>query len=122
MKDLQFNCPQHSSYSLRRNALLLVVIALSAMLWEPSSLIAQPDLKADDNAKPKVQWNQFRGSANGHAGPTARPPVDWDADQIAWESQIPGTGLSSPVYQGKQAWLTSAITTPSSKEQDAEKR
>ena len=86
-----------------------------------SALIAQSAHKTDNKHKPKVQWTQFRGTGNGHADPNAHPPLKWNADQIAWETKIPGTGWSSPVYQGKKAWLTSAITTTLSKEELAKK-
>ncbi|MDB2687286.1 PQQ-binding-like beta-propeller repeat protein [Mariniblastus sp.] len=121
MNDLQITSPQRTRYRLQLLFLPVVVIAASAMLCTPATLIAQSAHKTDDTHKPKVQWTQFRGTGNGHADPTAHPPVKWDADQIAWETEIPGTGWSSPVYQGKRAWLTSAITTKLSEEEIAEK-
>ena len=66
-------------------------------------------------------WSQFRGAENGEAVASAKPPTKWDAQQTAWEVDVPGTGWSSPVYQTKRAWMTSAITTPLSEEEIAEK-
>ena len=57
-------------------------------------------------------WAQFRGTdGSGIAQADAKPPTQWDtARQTAWEVVIPGTGWSSPVYEGNRVWLTSAVT------------
>jgi len=116
MNILQITCPPRTSCSRHAITLLILVITTLAMLWEPSALVAQAAQKAN-TAEPKVQWTQFRGSRNGHADSSSQPPVKWDASQVAWEAEIPGTGWSSPVYQTNRAWLTSAITTPLSDEE-----
>ena len=121
MNEFQTVSPQRSRYPLRRIALLVFMIAIFDSVWEPSALVAQSDHKAGESGNSKISWTQFRGSANGHAEPTALPPVTWDTSQIAWETEIPGTGWSSPVYQDKRAWLTSAITTPLSAGEIAKK-
>lgn len=61
-------------------------------------------------------WAQFRGSdGTGIASPSAKPPTQWDANkQTAWEVAIPGTGWSSPVYEGDRVWLTTAVTKSAS--------
>ena len=119
MNDLQTIYLQPNRGS--RISLLVLLIMVSGIMLKPAAVFAQSQQKVDDNAKTKVQWTQFRGTGNGHADPTAHPPVNWDASQIAWKANIPGTGWSSPVYQGKHAWLTSALTTPLSKEEIAKK-
>ena len=49
-------------------------------------------------------------------------PVNWsDSDGIAWRTEIPGRGWSSPVIEGKQIWLTTAIETLA-KPEDAARR
>ena len=123
MNQLPTTCPHQSSRSLRHIALPVLIIATFAVLWKPSTLIAQDEHKATDNPKPKVQWTQFRGTGNGHADPAAHPPASWDASQIAWETEVPGTGWSSPVYQNqdKHAWLTAAVTTTLSGKRDRRK-
>ena len=69
----------------------------------------------------RSHWSQFRGLGNGEANASAKPPIKWDAEQTVWEVDIPGTGWSSPVYQGKRAWMTSAFNVPMSKEEIAKK-
>jgi outer membrane protein assembly factor BamB len=55
-------------------------------------------------------WPQFRGpDANGHAR-TRDLPATWsETENIRWKSPIPGLGWSSPVVDGQQIWLTTAI-------------
>ena len=61
----------------------------------------------------KSQWTQFRGNTgNGIAVDSAKPPVKWTAKEQAWETDIPGTGWSSPVYQSNRAWMTTSVTVP----------
>jgi outer membrane protein assembly factor BamB len=57
-------------------------------------------------------WPQFRGpTGQGIAADSADPPVVWGpTENVAWKTQIPGGGWSSPiVYQGR-VYLTSALT------------
>lgn len=57
-------------------------------------------------------WTQFRGAnGTGIADESATPPTKWDLKkQTAWSTKIPGTGWSSPVYDGENIWLTTAVT------------
>jgi outer membrane protein assembly factor BamB len=52
-------------------------------------------------------WPQFRGpDGTGHAD-EANLPVTWGGKQnVAWRTEIPGTGWSSPVIWGNQVWMT----------------
>ncbi|MFW6370198.1 MAG: PQQ-binding-like beta-propeller repeat protein [Bacteroidota bacterium] len=54
-------------------------------------------------------WTHFRGSSmDGHA-PVKTAPLEWDAEKnIAWKSEVKGSGWSSPVVYEQQVWLTSA--------------
>jgi outer membrane protein assembly factor BamB len=68
------------------------------------------------------EWTQFRGTnGTGVATAAAKPPTKWTNDQLAWSVDIPGTGWSSPVYDGKHLWITSAVTEEMSKEDMAKK-
>ena len=69
-----------------------------------------------------AEWPEWRGpGGQGHAVASALP-VNWsDADGIAWRTEIPGRGWSSPVIEGRQVWMTTAIETPASPE-DAARR
>lgn len=55
------------------------------------------------------QWPQFRGpDGQGHSN-DERVPLKWsETESIAWKSNVPGTGWSSPVIASGQIWLTSA--------------
>lgn len=55
-------------------------------------------------------WPQFRGpTGQGHAG-AASVPIVWDSKtNVAWNTEIPGAGWSSPIYWEGQIFLTSAI-------------
>ena len=54
-------------------------------------------------------WPDFRGPAGqGHAE-TADLPLTWsETENIAWKTEIPGRGWSSPVIHDGQIWLTTA--------------
>ncbi len=56
-------------------------------------------------------WNEFRGiNGTGHSSLTGIP-FKWsdDSDNIDWKVPLPGLGWSSPVIQGPNIWLTSAV-------------
>ncbi len=73
---------------------------------------------ANAQDKPASQWTQFRGNAgDGTALKSAKPPTQWNVEKLAWETAIPGTGWSSPVYESNRAWMTTAISTPMSREE-----
>jgi outer membrane protein assembly factor BamB len=67
-------------------------------------------------------WPQWRGpEGQGHA--IAKDfPVKWsETEGIAWKTETPGRGWSSPVIWGGKMWLTTAIETPA-KPEDIERR
>jgi outer membrane protein assembly factor BamB len=59
-----------------------------------------------------ADWLQFRGTTgNGVATPDTSaanaPPVSWkDATNVAWKSELPGRGLSSPIVVGNRVVVT----------------
>ena len=56
-------------------------------------------------------WPQFRGPAAGGVG-TGNPPVEWNGEtgkNVAWKTEIPGLGHSSPIIWGDKIFLTSAV-------------
>lgn len=55
-------------------------------------------------------WPQFRGpDGQGHSSARGLP-ITWSETQnITWKTPIPGRGWSSPVVQGDQIWLTTAL-------------
>jgi outer membrane protein assembly factor BamB len=55
-------------------------------------------------------WPQFRGpDGQGHSD-EASVPVEWSVDQnIAWKTELPGDGWSSPIVWRGRVYLTSAV-------------
>ena len=55
-------------------------------------------------------WPQFRGpDGQGHAVARGLPLTWSETENIAWKVEVPGLGNSSPVIQGEQIWLTTAL-------------
>jgi outer membrane protein assembly factor BamB len=77
---------------------------LLALLW----LAAVPLLSA---APPDV-WPGFRGAGmDGMAGDAALPSSWSKTDHVAWVSDVPGRGWSSPIVWGDTVFVTSAISS-----------
>ncbi len=55
-------------------------------------------------------WRQFRGNSGQGVSIETNLPVSWsETENIAWQTEIPGHGWSSPAIQGDQIWLTTAL-------------
>ncbi len=69
-----------------------------------------------------VDWPQWRGpDGQGHS-PVTGLPTEWsETTNVAWKTETPGRGWSSPVIDGKAIWMTTAIESAASPE-DAERR
>ena len=67
-------------------------------------------------------WPQWRGpDASGHA-PNGIYPVNWSSQEnIIWKKTLPGRGHSSPVHDGENIWVTTALETPASEEEKKER-
>lgn len=58
-------------------------------------------------------WPQFRGPASQGISSEANLPSLWTPEKnIAWKTELPGTGHSSPVIWGKRVFLTTSIEGP----------
>ncbi len=69
-----------------------------------------------------AEWPEWRGpGGQGHAKATGLPTSWSDTNNVAWKTDLPGRAWSSPVIEGKNIWLTTAIETPAKKE-DVERR
>jgi outer membrane protein assembly factor BamB len=69
-----------------------------------------------------ASWPQFRGPDGQGVSTGAAVPTQWGAEQnIAWKTDIPGRGHSSPVIDGEQIWLTTAIDKPTPEADRAER-
>ncbi len=69
-----------------------------------------------------AEWPEWRGpGGQGHALAKGLPTAWSETSGVAWKTAIVGRGWSSPVIEGKQIWLTTAIETPA-KPEDAARR
>ena len=65
---------------------------------------------------------QWRGpDGQGHAMASGLPQTWSETENVVWKTSIPGRGWSSPVIEGRQIWLTTALETPA-KPDDAQRR
>ena len=65
-------------------------------------------LSAEDEAR--QNWPQWRGPAADGVAPHATPPLRWSENEnIAWKTEIPGHGQSSPIVWGDTLFLTTAV-------------
>ncbi|HTN75406.1 MAG TPA: PQQ-binding-like beta-propeller repeat protein, partial [Pirellulaceae bacterium] len=69
-----------------------------------------------------AEWPQFRGpDGQGHSA-AKQIPLEWsETKNVAWKTELPGKGWSSPVIAGEQIWMTYAIETPLTEEQKKDK-
>ena len=57
-----------------------------------------------------ADWPQFRGpDGQGHSSERGLPLAWSETENVVWRTPIEGLGWSSPVVQGRQVWLTTAI-------------
>jgi outer membrane protein assembly factor BamB len=71
-----------------------------------------PEFTQDPEAPPTVNWPGFRGTNRAGIGDGADTPVDFDletGDGVAWDTEIPGLGNSSPVVWGDRVYVTTAV-------------
>ncbi len=60
-----------------------------------------------------ADWPQFRGPAGDGCASAEDLPTSWGGlfEPVAWQTDIPGRGWSSPLIVGSRVWLTSAEQT-----------
>ncbi len=69
-----------------------------------------------------AEWPEWRGpGGQGHAPAKGLPAVWSETSGVAWKANLAGRAWSSPVIDGKQIWLTTAVETPA-KPDDAARR
>ena len=68
-------------------------------------------------------WSQWRGPAGqGHAPAAKDLPLAWsESENVAWKTPLEGKGWSSPVLADGRLWLTTAVETPLSEAEKAER-
>lgn len=63
---------------------------------------------------PDVDWPQFRGPDGQGHGVGHNLPIKWsEITNIAWKTDLPGEGWSSPVIHNGKIWMTTAINDSS---------
>ena len=71
----------------------------------PTLALAALPVRAQD-------WPQFRGLSGDGVATAKNLPERWGGfDAPAWQTEIPGSGWSSPIVVGGRIWLTSAEQT-----------
>lgn len=58
----------------------------------------------------RADFPQFRGPNGNGTATGVRPPLKWSGDaDLAWATQLPGSGWSQPVVVGNTVFLTAAV-------------
>ena len=84
---------------MKINLAFLMIAAAVLAGWSPL-----PTLGADDD------WPQFLGPGARAVAANANLPDRWSAaENVAWKTDIPGRGWSSPVAWGNRVFLTTAV-------------
>lgn len=92
-----------------RHIALVLALGLPLAL-PPSGLVAQSTPPAEtDRTDATMNWPQWRGPG-GHGIAEGAFPETWSPTEgIAWKTEIPGRGHSSPVVWGDRIYLTTSI-------------
>src|SRR5947208_1055333 len=60
----------------------------------------------------EANWPQFRGADGRGVATNANFPEHWSAtENVAWKTEIPRRGWSSPIVWGNNVFLTSAVNS-----------
>jgi outer membrane protein assembly factor BamB len=86
---------------------LCVIVVASALLFPLQAFGERVDDRLPVNA---ADWPWWRGpERDGVASPDQAPPTEWSAEQnVAWKSEVPGRGHSSPTVVGPRVFLATA--------------
>ena len=71
-----------------------------------------------DEVIPERQWSHFRGHMSTGVLDHADLPKTWDVkggENILWNIEVPGLGMSSPVIWGDKLFITTAISSKDKK-------
>lgn len=75
------------------------------------TVVAVAVAAAPSRAADSTNWPQFRGpGGSGVAETSAALPLRWSAtENVAWVTEVPGRGWSSPIVWGDRVFVTSAV-------------
>ncbi len=86
---------------MKRNGIIAVALPVVAILMITSDASA---------AESSAHWPQFRGADARGVSEGSGLPDRWTATgNVAWKTDIPGRGWSSPIVWGNRIYLTTAI-------------
>jgi outer membrane protein assembly factor BamB len=89
-------------------AIGLTVQAQTRQGGKPSTQSTKAATAATDS--PARFWPQWRGPLGTGEAPSAQPPLEWgEGKNIAWKTEVPGRGKSTPVIWGELIFLTTAV-------------
>jgi outer membrane protein assembly factor BamB len=84
----------------------LAWLLISAAYLPPSIWSAEPSTAIEDN------WHQWRGPTATGVAVRGNPPLRWsESKNVAWKTELPGRGTSSPVVWGDQVFILAAVKT-----------
>ena len=76
-------------------------------------LVPAPEILAfEESSAPTVHWPGFRGANRSGVAVATDMPIDFDLSSgqgVAWRTELPGLGNSSPVVWGDRVYVTTAI-------------
>ena len=76
------------------------------MKWLSHNLLLISGLWVASSAT-AADWKQFRGPGGLGASDETGLPVKWSSDlNVAWRTELPGPGTSSPIVLGDRVYLT----------------
>ncbi len=76
-----------------------------------ASLIAAASCAVTSLASDNSSWPTWRGSSHTGVVEGSQPPVEWSEDKnIKWKTEIPGSGLATPVIWKDQIFLVTAVS------------
>ncbi|MEX2168625.1 MAG: PQQ-binding-like beta-propeller repeat protein [Pirellulales bacterium] len=105
---------------MKRAFLILTTLyAMSgcSLTWAQESNDPSQSSRANGKTDSTVNWPQFRGPGSRGVAGGANLPDRWSAtENVAWKTDVPGRGWSSPIVWGDRIFLTTVITSGTSDE------
>ena len=97
-------------------AIACVVAPVSPTCAREATTLDEP-ARAEVEANDAAQWPQFRGPDARGVATGANLPDRWSATKnVAWKTDIPGRGWSSPIVWGNRIFLTTVVNTGTTEE------
>ena len=82
-----------------------------ALTLSLAALAAAPAMPID------ATWPQFRGHAGRAVSAIDTLPIAWSTTtSVAWKTDVPGRGWSSPIVWGSRVFLTTVVNQAAAKE------